>query len=286
MGSEDREELKLTGRDAEERCVGGGGGGDTGWKPVLQGFDPAAEFEIRCRNLPHWRQEGATYFVTFRLGDSLPQEKLRRLREERLEWVRRHPPPVSEADLCRFQALFSAKVEQHLHAGYGACWLKHPSVADVAEQALLHFNDRRYALGWYVIMPNHVHVLVRPRPGEDLSRILHSWKSFTANAINRLLHRTGRVWQEESFDHIVRGDEELRHYERYILENPRNAGLSEKECRIGSGTTLCQASTKKDRTHGNKPQARSHRQDACATDGYRQDACATGGHVALGSPAG
>ena len=101
----------------------------TGWKPVLQEFDPEAELEIRARNLPHWRQQGATYFVTFRLADSLPQAKLGSLRAERMQWLREHPLPVSPAELRRFQALFSAKIERYLAAGYGACWLKRPALA-------------------------------------------------------------------------------------------------------------------------------------------------------------
>ena len=232
MASADREEPKSSGYEAEERSAAAE---DTGRMPVLQAFDPAAEFEVRCRNLPHWRQQGATYFVTFRLADSLPQEKLRGLRAERLEWARRHPPPLSQADLRRFQALFSAKIEQYLNEGYGACWLKRPVVASLAEQALTHFHGQRYELGRYVIMPNHVHVLVTPGPGKELSGILHSWKSFTANAINRLLRRDGKLWQDESFDHVVRDDEGLRHYQRYIVDNPDNAGLRENEYRVGSG---------------------------------------------------
>jgi REP element-mobilizing transposase RayT len=225
-----------SGSRGEEENMMGCGQEETGWKPVLQGFDPAAELEVRARNLPHWRQQGATYFVTFRLGDSLPQEKLRSLRAERLEWLKRHPPPVSPKDLREFQALFSAKIEQYLGAGYGACWLKRPAIADIVERALLHFDADRYGLGRYVIMPNHVHVLVTPKPGSELSRIFHSWKSYTANEINKSANRRGRLWQEECFDHIVRDEEELRHYERYIAENPAKAGLKENEYRVGVGS--------------------------------------------------
>jgi len=209
---------------------------DTGWKPVLQEFDPEAELEIRARNLPHWRQQGATYFVTFRLADSLPQAKLRSLRAERMQWLREHPPPVSPAELRRFQALFSAKIEGYLAADYGACWLKRPEAADHIEQALLHFDRARYGLGRYVIMPNHVHALVTTAPGNELSAILHSWKSYTSNAINRLAGRRGRLWQDESYDRIVRDEEELRHYERYIADNPKAAGLEIGEYRLGSGS--------------------------------------------------
>ena len=206
---------------------------DTGKLPVLQPFDPEADFGVRNRNLPHWRQDGATYFVTFRLGDSLPREKLDSLRAEREEWLRRHPPPRSAALLQRFQVLFSARVEEHLAAGYGACWLRQPQVQDLVEKAMRYFHGDRYALGAYVIMPNHVHALATPAPGRDLSDILHSWKSYTANQINRALNRRGRLWQEETYDHIVRNDEEMAACEQYVLANPAQAGLREGQYRLG-----------------------------------------------------
>ena len=69
-------------------------------------------------------------------------------------------------------------------------------------------------------MPNHVHAIVTPIAGYSISEILHSWKSYTANEIHRLLGRTGSLWQKESFDHIVRGPEQLERIERYIHDNP------------------------------------------------------------------
>ena len=203
---------------------------------LLQAFDPEAEFEVRVRRLPHWRQRGGTYFVTFRLGDALPQAVLRALRAERQRWLREHPPPVAPAELSRFQALFSAKVEQYLAAGYGACWLRRPEAADIVEEALRHFERARYALGRYVVMPNHVHVLVTPLGNNELSAILHSWKSYSSNAINNLLKRLGGLWQQESYDHLVRDEDELQHHARYIDENPGKAGLAEGQYRLGAGS--------------------------------------------------
>jgi REP element-mobilizing transposase RayT len=69
-------------------------------------------------------------------------------------------------------------------------------------------------------MPNHVHALVTPLPGHELSDILHSWKSFTANQINRLLGVSGAFWQKESFDHIVRSPDSMENFRRYIRDNP------------------------------------------------------------------
>ncbi len=74
-------------------------------------------------------------------------------------------------------------------------------------------------------MPNHVHVVLTPGEGHELSRILHSWKSFTANRINVLLGRSGRLWQEESFDHVIRSEEDLVKFIDYTENNPVVAGL-------------------------------------------------------------
>ncbi len=69
--------------------------------------------------------------------------------------------------------------------------------------ALAHFQATRYLLREWVIMPNHVHAVVTPLAGYELSDILHSWKSYSAHQINQQLGRTGQLWQKESFDHIL-----------------------------------------------------------------------------------
>ena len=207
-----------------------------GETPGLQLFDPDAELEVRTRKLPHWRQKGTTAFVTFRLGDSLPQQKLRSLRAERLRWLREHPAPLSRVQRRHFAALLSAKIEAYLAAGYGACWLSRAEVAEIVERSLRHFDGQRYFLAPYVIMPNHVHLLVTPAPAVDPSEILHTWKSFTSHEINRLVRRRGRLWQEESYDHLIRSEEELRSYVAYIEANPKTAGLDRTEYRLGRGS--------------------------------------------------
>lgn len=202
--------------------------------PVLQAFDPDAEVEVRVRNLPHWRQVGATYFVTFRLADSLPQAKLRGLQDEQRRWLAANPPPRSPERLAAYQRLISHRLEAYLAEGYGACWFNRPEIADVMVAALLFFDRQRYALDDFVVMPNHVHVLVTPLSGYELSDIQHSWKSFTANRINKLVGRSGRLWQEEAYDHIVRDEDELIGYRRYIADNPIKAKLQPLEYRLCS----------------------------------------------------
>jgi REP element-mobilizing transposase RayT len=75
-------------------------------------------------------------------------------------------------------------------------------------------------------MPNHVHAVVQPLPGFALNKILHSWKSFSATHANKVLNRTGNFWQVESYDHLIRDEEDLARQTRYVLENPERAGLN------------------------------------------------------------
>jgi REP element-mobilizing transposase RayT len=107
----------------------------------------------------------------------------------------------------------------------GSCLLADPTAAAVVQNALLHFEGTRYFLLSWCVTPNHVHVLVAPRPPHTLSAILHSWKSFTSNRVNEALGRSGTLWQHESFDHYVRNDDELRRIARYVEHNPVVAGL-------------------------------------------------------------
>ncbi len=74
-------------------------------------------------------------------------------------------------------------------------------------------------------MPNHVHVLVSPLPGFNLKDILHSWKSYSAHQINKHLGKSGALWKQESYDHIVRNQDELTRIRKYIRNNPNKAGL-------------------------------------------------------------
>lgn len=74
-------------------------------------------------------------------------------------------------------------------------------------------------------MPNHVHAVFKARAGFSLRRILHGWKSFTANQCNKILGRTGPFWMEESYDRLIRDEDELRRFVNYTLENPAKAGL-------------------------------------------------------------
>ena len=98
-------------------------------------------------------------------------------------------------------------------------------IAHMVENALLHFGGERYQMIAWVIMPNHVHVLIETFEGYQLSGIVHSWKSYTAKEANRILGRTGRFWSREYFDRCIRDERHFANAVRYIDNNPVKAGL-------------------------------------------------------------
>ncbi|MCC6321347.1 MAG: transposase [Phycisphaerales bacterium] len=178
--------------------------------------------------LPHWTRDGATYSATFRLVDSLPVSVLAGYVQEREGIVARaaaNGRELSALERARLDELHSERIEAYLDSGAGACWLRDERVAELVQGALMHFEGVRYEVFAWCVMPNHVHAVFRPREGFGLSAILHSWKGFTSSEANKLLGRTGAFWQPESYDHLIRDEEEFAHAVRYVLENPAKAGL-------------------------------------------------------------
>ena len=135
----------------------------------FQGLHPDKPITVYQRHLPHWRQDGATYFATFRLADSLPQSKLNELAFLKMEWERRHPVPRSKAVLEELTRQVQERVERWLDQGMGSCLLKQGSLAALLTSSLHHFDDGRYELDCYVVMPNHVHgIILLEEPGEQI----------------------------------------------------------------------------------------------------------------------
>src|SRR5216110_457264 len=197
--------------------------------PVFRALDEHGDIKIARRHLPHWDQEGATYFVTFRLADSIPNTLLIEWHDELQTWLKFHPRPWDHKTAKEYERRFVDGPEKWLDRGHGECHLRNQRLAAIVANALRHFDRERYRLDAFVVMPNHVHVLVQPKSGHSLSEILHSWKSFSAHSINKALHRKGDFWMEESHDRMVRDFEELERYRDYIKENPVAAKLGEGE---------------------------------------------------------
>lgn len=182
-------------------------------------FNPHAPIETTQGDLPHWEQQRCTYFVTFRLADALPQDKLNLWKRDKDNWLHRNPPPHNEDQKKEYQQKFAGKIHEWLRQGHGSCLLRHRESAKIIADAMMHFHGQRYILHRATIMNNHVHALVTPLPGHKLRDILHSWKSFSANKINALHQKQGPLWQRESFDTIIRSETHLHRVLRYMDEN-------------------------------------------------------------------
>lgn len=193
--------------------------------PHFRGLDPHKPLRIYQRSLPHWRQEGATYFVTFRLGDALPQPQLDLLKRLREDWELKHPHPRKEQDWEEHVRDIVRRTEAWLDDGYGACYFNEIQHSQILEEALLHFQDERYFVSCYTVMPNHCHVILRPAEGRDLEIILQGIKGVVAHRVNQAIGGNGSIWQDESYDRIVRDGEHLWRSIQYIGRNARLAGL-------------------------------------------------------------
>ncbi len=204
----------------------------------FRGFDEHAYARIYEHGiLPHWRQPGCTYFVTFRLADSIPESVLRELEYERSLWLKargidpagsdwkRHFAKLPTNDRRIYEQLVGRVLNTSLDECHGACVLRASAIGNEVATALDHFHGSRVLTGDYVVMPNHVHALLTPQDGFELEQILHSIKSYTANQINRALNKKGQLWQRESYDHIVRDAEQLQAYQEYTAANPAKAQL-------------------------------------------------------------
>lgn len=159
--------------------------------------------------LPHRDEPGLIQMVTFRLYDSFPVAL-------RSEWA---ALLAIEDNQNRRRQL-----ERYLDKGRGCHWLQRNDVAATVENALLHFHGSRYDLRAWVIMPNHVHVLVHVG-GTSLSNIVENWKKFTAHEADKLLKRRGPVWAADYWDTFMRDSAHELRARRYIENNPVKAVL-------------------------------------------------------------
>jgi REP element-mobilizing transposase RayT len=194
---------------------------------------------FRRRRLPHWDVADAPYFVTACLADSIPARGLADLAgyRDRLA-ARPRPSHFAAQEWERHkQKLLFARVDRWLDQSPAVNHLEAPELARIVRRSVYHFVDLRYHLLAYVVMPSHLHWVFQPLPawsqqlideGECRTPrevIMHSLKSFTGLVCNRWLQRQGAFWQDESYDHWVRDEEELYRIIDYVEQNPVKAGL-------------------------------------------------------------
>ena len=168
--------------------------------------------------LPHLDQPGLYQSINFRLHDSVPEHVIHQWKQE-LQW-RAHLPSDAPAVIQLHR-----KIVEYEDAGHGECWLIREEIAIIVEDALFYFDGKRYRLIAWCIMPNHAHVLIETFLGYPLDKVLHSWKSYTAQEANKLLNRSGAFWARDYYDRYIRDDRHFRQTVAYIEQNPVKANL-------------------------------------------------------------
>jgi REP element-mobilizing transposase RayT len=198
------------------------------------------------RNLPHLQPPGATFFLTFRLAGSLPEEVIRQFKREQqwLAHLARNNPGHYDKVSEDFERVWFRKFETLLdRETIGPVWLKDERVASIIAESLHYRNSRVYRLDAFTIMANHVHMVIKPLRklpayvpsksdrGADwdveyysLAAIMQSLKGYTAFHANQVLGREGEFWAHESYDHWIRDSDEWQRVIGYVLNNPLKAG--------------------------------------------------------------
>lgn len=210
---------------------------------------------FRRRRLPHWDIVDGTYFVTSCLAGSIPARGLVELRQYKKHLDQKPSPDdinPAEWELRKHKLIF-AQLDKWLDDRPLIRYFEKAELATIVRKSLYHFADQRYQLLAYVVMPSHVHWLFHPvgqasnlpeklasqagslrhSPRTPREIIMHSMKSYTSNECNKVLKRTGQFWQDESYDHWVRDEDELLRIIEYIEQNPVKAGL------VGTAEEYC-----------------------------------------------
>ncbi|MCM8525052.1 MAG: transposase [Lentisphaeraceae bacterium] len=210
------------------------------------------------RFLPHYNAAGKFQMITYRLADSLPKTALSQLESEL-------KPGAPHSDAGYTEAQRRRKIEYLLDQSLGSCILKYPDVAEKVIEAWKHHNNIKYALIAYVVMPNHVHILIETKPDSDLGKIIWSWKKYVSShvfgnpqyiEILKKCHSNLKeiyvdsrapdykkgfikpasecgaprinLWQREYWDRFIRDEKHFKKAIEYIHMNPVVAGLVSK----------------------------------------------------------
>src|SRR5680860_376266 len=202
---------------------------------------------IYKNQLPHIAPVGAIFFVTFRLGDSLPVQLVKEMRikmDASIKKLEQKKPYRYKLMIQKQRKIFFKNYDHQLDVfPYGECHLKDPIIANIVETKLHELDRKIYDLICYCIMPNHVHVLFDtslqltdehnrilnqvPKNYIQLDQIMKNIKGSIAVKANRILNRNGKFWRKDSFDHYVRNEQELLNIINYILQNQVKAKLVE-----------------------------------------------------------
>ncbi|WP_297219658.1 transposase [uncultured Prevotella sp.] len=193
---------------------------------IVQFLEKKKNVAIWGSKLPHWFQEQKTMFITFRLADSLPSEAIDNLRLDQL--FNKSDNVVSDyRNKEHYRQALMRKIEKYLNNGHGKCILQRDNIRNIVIEALHYYDGTEYVLHAFVIMPNHVHLLLSPLGKLPVNTIIGQVKSYSGHKIKKLLNCKDNIWQSNMFDRIVRNGDDFEKIIKYIEENPK--GLNKEQ---------------------------------------------------------
>jgi len=182
---------------------------DRHWQPSMQELHKGFRGWHQRGYLPHFDAPNVIQMVTFMLDDSFPISR-------RMEWE----PILKAPD----HSLKRRKLEEWLDRGHGECWLRQHQVAEIVEEVLLEGDGAEFQMVAWVVMPNHVHLVVHVWD-VPLAKLISGWKGKSARLANLKLSRGGSFWQTDYFDTLIRNENHLLKAVRYVEANPAKAAF-------------------------------------------------------------
>jgi REP element-mobilizing transposase RayT len=193
-------------------------------------FDIGTVDVRKRKRLPHWDSRNAIYSVTFNLFDAIPltvRHAILGAAEAQLRNIESIRGSVTIAERQAISAWTTARLAGSLDENHGSCFLRDREIARLVADAVTYFDQKRYFLLCWCVMPNHVHTVFCLLESTRLENVLKSWKSFTGREANQRLGRSGAFWQEDYFDRVIRSDQDLQRTIKYVQSNPDAAGLTD-----------------------------------------------------------
>lgn len=189
--------------------------------------------EYYRNNLPHIQHGGVILAISYRLAFNLPQNILEKLKADKHEYER-ISSNLTGIEKEVYDSEFNRKYFEYFDEfidkyNSNVNWLRISQVADIVYNSQLYFDNVKYKLHCFTIMPNHIHIILEPLWNNDnyyaIADIIHSLKGYTARKCNEVLMRKGQFWQHGHYDHIIKNAKDYNYQLHYVINNPVKAGL-------------------------------------------------------------
>jgi|GEM_PF-5256712 len=171
--------------------------------------------------LPCFQQKRKFYNICFRLADSQPEHILNNMERIIAKWRSEHPGETYP-EIKRQREEFR-QMEYWLHQGHGSCILQDSTIQRIITRVILSHDEIECQVGTFVIMGNHIHLVVKMQGENDMRDFLQKIKHESNDAIKAYLgiQSDDPIWMRGAFTRIIRSPRELTKTLRYIKNNPK-----------------------------------------------------------------